>query len=97
MIKTSSVNKIKEVIASLKKDMDNIDIEEIVSQYEQLEAVESIAQSIGRNHYEVQKVLLALQLRRKKKHIFNYYINKFYKDEQKTKSQCGYRKSKQRN
>ena len=68
MIKTSSVNKIKEVIASLKKDMDNIDIEEIVSQYEQLEAVESIAQSIGRNHYEVQKVLLALQLRRKKKH-----------------------------
>lgn len=62
------MNKVKAVIASLKKDMDNIDVEEIVSQYEKLESVESIAQSIGRNHYEVQKVLLALQLRRKKKH-----------------------------
>lgn len=68
MIKTNGLNKVKEVIASLKKDMDNIDIEEIVSQYEKLESVESIAQIIGRNHYEVQKVLLALQLRRKKKH-----------------------------
>lgn len=62
------MNKVKAVIASLKKDMDNIDVDEIVNQYEQLESVERIAQSIGRNHYEVQKVLLALQLRRKKKH-----------------------------
>lgn len=62
------MNKVKAVIASLEKDMDNIDVEEIVSRYEKLESVQSIASSIGRNHYEVQKVLLALQLRRKKKH-----------------------------
>lgn len=62
------MNKVKAVIASLKKDMDNINIDEIISRYEKLESVENIAKSIGRNHYEVQKVLLALQLRRKKKH-----------------------------
>lgn len=62
------MNKVNAVIASLKKDMDNIDIDEIISRYEKLESVHSIADSIGRNHYEVQKVLLALQLRRKKKH-----------------------------
>jgi hypothetical protein len=62
------MNKVKAVIESLKKDMENIDIEEIVALYEKLEPVHSIAEKIGRNHYEVQKVLLALQLRRKKKH-----------------------------
>lgn len=56
------------VIESLKKDMDNIDIDEIISRYEKLESVQDIADALGRNHYEVQKVLLALQLRRKKKH-----------------------------
>lgn len=56
------------VIESLKKDMDNIDINEIINRYEQLESVQDIADALGRNHYEIQKVLLALQLRRKKKH-----------------------------
>lgn len=62
------MNKVRAVIASLKKDMDNIDIDEIINQYERLESVFNIGKAIGRNHYEVQKVLLALQLRRKKKH-----------------------------
>lgn len=62
------MNKVRAVIASLKKDMDNIDIDEIINQYERMESVTNIANSLGRNHYEVQKVLLALQLRRKKKH-----------------------------
>lgn len=71
------MNKVKAVIASLKKDMDNIDVESIIERYEQLESVHNIAAALGRNHYEVQKVLLALQLRRKKKHrIEDAYILK---------------------
>lgn len=62
------MNKVRAVIAALKKDMDNIEVEEIIDRYEKLESVQNIATALGRNHYEIQKVLLALQLRRKKKH-----------------------------
>jgi hypothetical protein len=62
------MNKLKAVIHSLKKDMDNIDIDKIVELYSENEPVAEIAHQLNRTTYEINKVLYALQLRRKKRH-----------------------------
>ncbi len=62
------MNKLQAVISSLKKDMNNIDIDKIIHLYSEELPVADIASALGRNSYEINKVLYALQLRRKKKH-----------------------------
>ena len=62
------MNKLKAVIASLKKDMDGIDIDAILELYREEVPVADIADKLNRNPYEINKVLYALQLRRKKRH-----------------------------
>ena len=62
------MNKLKAVISSLKKDMEDIDIDSLIQMYSENLPVVGIAHNLNRTSYEVNKVLYALQLRRKKKH-----------------------------